>query len=378
MPARTWGETMPDVYLGVGHGVKPGGGFDPGAQAPSRNEYELNWQVVSAIATALKRSNVTFHNEQASGKGHDPNFVGAAVKANQLDVKLAIEVHHNASDSHRGKGCEMLIHPQTGEQNRKLGRRIAALLHRDLGLDVRHGDGLKEADFGFLRRTDMPAIMPEVSFIDNPTDRKISGRSDYATKAGEAIARAVSEHLGKPFVPPGSAGPVSAASTLLAPPRSTEAKVQTYLLGRPHGGYSDAKVKTIAHAYFTVAAPVGLDPLVAVSQMILETANLSSFWSQPPRHNMAGVGVTGAPGVGISFASPDAGIRAQLGRLLAYALKQEQGTAAQRKLVDEALKVRPLPATLRGSAPILGGLAGRWAADPLYAEKIARIANEIA
>ena len=369
---------MPDVYLGVGHGVKPGGGFDPGAQAPSRNEYELNWQVVSAIAAALNRSKVTFHNEQASGKGHDPNFVGAAVKANQLNVKLAVEVHHNASGSHAGKGCEMLIHPQTGEQNRKLGRRIAALLHQDLGLIVRHGDGLKEEDFGFLRETDMPAIMPEVSFIDNPTDRKISGRPDYATKAGEAIARAITEHLGKHFVGPGSAGPVSTGSTLLAPARTTEAKVQGYLLGRPHGGYTDAKVKTIGHAYFTVAGPAGLDPLVAVSQMVLETANLSSFWSQPPRHNMAGIGVTGAPGVGKSFASPEAGIRAQLGRLLAYALTQGQGTAAQLKLVNEALKVRPLPATLRGSAPILSGLAGRWAKDPHYAEKIARIANEIA
>jgi hypothetical protein len=369
---------MPDLYLGVGHGVKPNGTFDPGAQAPSRNEYELNWQVVTAIAAALKRSGVSFHNEQASGMGHDPNAKGAAVKANQLNVKLAIEVHHNASPDHRGKGCEMLVHPQTGEKNRKLGRRIAALLHQDLGLIVRHGDGLKQADFGFLRETDMPAMIPEISFIDNPTDRKISGKPDYATKTGEAVARAVCEHLGKHFVTPGSAGPVSAASVLLAPARTSEAKVQAYLLGRPHGAYTDAKVKAIAHGYFTVAEPAGLDPLVAVSQMVLETASLSSFWSQPPRHNMAGIGVTGAPGVGISFASPEAGIRAQLGRLLAYALKAGQETAAQRKLVDEALKVRPLPATLRGTAPILGGLAGRWAADPLYAEKIARIANEIA
>jgi hypothetical protein len=47
---------MPDVYLGAGHGVKPNGTFDPDAQAPGRNEYKLNWQVVTALAAALKRS----------------------------------------------------------------------------------------------------------------------------------------------------------------------------------------------------------------------------------------------------------------------------------------------------------------------------------
>src|SRR6266545_5804098 len=76
--------SMPEVFLGVGHGVKPDGTFDPGAQAPGRNEYELNWKVVAATAGALDRSGVSFFNEEAAGKGHDPNFVGSARKANDL------------------------------------------------------------------------------------------------------------------------------------------------------------------------------------------------------------------------------------------------------------------------------------------------------
>ena len=65
------------------------------------------------------------------------------------------------------------------------------------------------------------------------------------------------------------------------------------------------------------------------------------------------------------------------GRLLAYALPKDDGTDGQRKLIDEALKVRPLPDARRGAAPRLKGLAGSWAADPKYAEKIKGIANEI-
>jgi hypothetical protein len=110
----------------------------------------------------------------------------------------------------------------------------------------------------------------------------------------------------------------------------------------------------IAGDYF--AESHGLDPLVAASQMILETAHLTSFWSQPPRHNMAGIGVTGEPGKGVSFPSAHVGIRAQLGRLLAYALKPGTETPGQRSLIEEALNFRPLVRPSR-VAPTLGGLA---------------------
>ena len=93
---------MPQVYLGVGHGITPQGKFDQGAQAPGRNEYELNWIVVAATAAALNRCGVSFFNEEAAGKGHDPDFIGSANKANDLNVQLAVEVHHNAAKSHAG------------------------------------------------------------------------------------------------------------------------------------------------------------------------------------------------------------------------------------------------------------------------------------
>jgi Mannosyl-glycoprotein endo-beta-N-acetylglucosaminidase len=235
-------------------------------------------------------------------------------------------------------------------------------------------------------------MIPEISFIDNPTDRQISGRPDYATKAGEALAQAICEHFGTPYVAPHAApGPaashpaaphttaISPASTLIAAPRGQVGQVTAYLLARPHGSYSAGDVKAIAAEYFNVATPLGLDPLVAACQMIEETAHLSSFWSQPPRHNMAGIGVTGEPGKGVSFPSAQEGVRAQLGRLLAYALKPGAETQGQRDLIKEALQFRDLPSDRRGIAPTLGGLAGAkgWAADPEYAVKIARIASQV-
>jgi hypothetical protein len=172
-------------------------------------------------------------------------------------------------------------------------------------------------------------------------------------------------------------GPVTPQSELLAPPRATLKTLERYLLSRQHGSYSDDDVRGILRTYAATCKTAGLDPLLVVSQMVLETGNLMSHWSQPPRRNPAGIGVTGAPGAGLSFSNWDKAVTAHVGRLLAYALPKDEGTDAQRKLVDQALKVRPLPDDRRGRAPNLKGLAGSWAMDPKYAAKITGIANEI-
>ena len=89
------------------------------------------------------------------------------------------------------------------------------------------------------------------------------------------------------------------------------------------------------------------------------------------------VGVTGAPGEGLSFPNLHTAVRAHTGRLLAYALPSGAGTQAQAQLIEEALAFRPLPDEFRGVAPTLGGLAGTWATDDQYAITVAGVANEI-
>jgi flagellum-specific peptidoglycan hydrolase FlgJ len=79
----------------------------------------------------------------------------------------------------------------------------------------------------------------------------------------------------------------------------------------------------------------------------------------------------------VSFPSWTTAVRAHTGRLLAYSLPSGEENQLQRQLIDEALAHRALPQRFRGVAPRLEGLAGTWAADPQYAVKLARVANEI-
>jgi hypothetical protein len=170
---------------------------------------------------------------------------------------------------------------------------------------------------------------------------------------------------------------VTPRSQLHAAPRAAAERAEQYLLAGPHGEYSDDDVRVIVRHYYDTAPTVGLDPLLVVAQMVLETGALTSFWSQRPRRNPAGIGVTGAPGVGLSFPSWKTAVRAHTGRLLAYSLPSGAADQAQIRLIAEALAFRSLPQRLRGVAPRLEGLAGTWAADPEYAVKLARVANEI-
>jgi flagellum-specific peptidoglycan hydrolase FlgJ len=170
---------------------------------------------------------------------------------------------------------------------------------------------------------------------------------------------------------------VTPRSQLHAQPRARAERAERYLLGRPHGEYNADDIRVIVAHYYKTAQPVGLDPLLVIAQMALETGGLTSFWSQRPRRNPAGIGVTGAPGAGVSFPSWKTAVRAHTGRLLAYSLPSGDEDQLQRQLIEEALAHRALPQRFRGVAPRLEGLAGTWAADPQYAVKLARVANEI-
>jgi hypothetical protein len=192
-------------------------------------------------------------------------------------------------------------------------------------------------------------------------------------------------------------GPISADSPVFAPPQATTAQALAYIERRPYAEYTRGDMAdVILPTYWKVCTEVGLDPLLAIAQLIHETDNLCSWWAARPRRNPAGLGVTGRSSPskplqsawverdgtwqeGLCFASwQDGAIPAHIGRLLAYALSDEQANAAQRALIGRALVLRPLPAQNRGVAPTLRGLNGHWAVPgTTYAQEIARIANAI-
>jgi hypothetical protein len=201
-----------------------------------------------------------------------------------------------------------------------------------------------------------------------------------------------------------TSAPPLVGAPLLGPATGSAEQAIAWLSARAIDANADNVVK-IVNDYQRIGEQVGLDWFLAIAQMAHETGSLTSWWSQAPRRNLAGIGVTGAwrPGLpdgspgpapgpawawseqlgrwlaGVSFSTwgSDA-VPAHLGRLLAYALPIGAGDAAQQSLIDHALSYRSLPASHRNSAPTILGLNGRWAVPGTeYGQRIMALAAAI-
>jgi len=202
-----------------------------------------------------------------------------------------------------------------------------------------------------------------------------------------------------PTPPPGnpSPWPPSYEARILAPASGRVEQALAWLQPRADAAYTDYDLDVIVSAYREIGASVGIDWFVALAQMAHETGSLTSWWSQRPRRNPAGIAVTGRTGAtplgphwawdersniwreGVSFAEwvADA-IPAHLGRLLAYALRDDQANSAQRALLAKALGYRQLPFNFRGASPRWVDLNGKWAVPgTTYGQAIINLARRM-
>ena len=125
----------------------------------------------------------------------------------------------------------------------------------------------------------------------------------------------------------------------------------------------------LALIYTEEAAAEGVNHDVAFVQMLLETGYLRfGNLVKPEQNNFAGLGATGPGHPGLSFPDPRTGVRAQIQHLKAY--------ASDAPLNQELVNPRYFYVRL-GSSPSIKGLAGTWAADPLYADKINTILERL-
>jgi hypothetical protein len=128
-------------------------------------------------------------------------------------------------------------------------------------------------------------------------------------------------------------------------------------------------VEQLARYYLAEAEIEGVNHDIAFAQMCLETGFLRfGNLVQPEQYNFAGLGATG-PGVpGLSFPSPQMGVRAHIQHLKAYGSED----SLNQELINPRFRL-----VRRGSSPSIQGLAGTWAADLQYAEKIERILQRL-
>lgn len=125
----------------------------------------------------------------------------------------------------------------------------------------------------------------------------------------------------------------------------------------------------LSRLYVDEAAIEGVNSDVAFAQMCLETGFLRfGNLVTEDMHNYCGLGSLGPGQPGLSFPTPQIGVRAHIQHLKGYATDE----GLHQALVDPRYRY-----IRYGSAPTIYALAGRWASDKQYGDKIAGILRRL-
>lgn len=177
------------IYINPGHHV----GIDSGAVNPETGlteaEYvlELGEMVKDHLIAAgcevrlLQSDNIDWTN---------PSFANPIDEANEWGADVFVSLHCNAVTSHAARGTEICIYKKSSQSAylaQKILREITEAVPElwDRGLKERPG-------LLVLKYTDMPAVLIECAFIDNPDDLKILLNQKDAI--ARAIARGVTDY----------------------------------------------------------------------------------------------------------------------------------------------------------------------------------------
>ena len=172
------------ISINAGH-TAAGAGY--GAVYKGFRESEINRAVVAALIPKLKKLGHTIHNSTVDQAVTSSAYLQQTVKsANNSGAELFISIHCNASTAHTGHGVECWTYK--GAQHTE-AKRICANLS-SLGFRNR---GVKDGrNLYVVKNTTAKAILIELFFLDNYTDRK-----RYLELGADKIATAIAEAIGK-------------------------------------------------------------------------------------------------------------------------------------------------------------------------------------
>ena len=166
------------IFINPGHGES-----DPGACGNGLKERDVVLKIGKRVENYLRAVGYDVKLFQYDGLQEICNA------ANDYGADLFVSIHCNAANGKaRGTETYYCFYGST------TGRKLANAIQRQLvdSIDTMHR-GVKEAGFYVLSGTNMPAVLVETAFIDNPQDAAllVEHEDDFA----RAIARGISDYF---------------------------------------------------------------------------------------------------------------------------------------------------------------------------------------
>lgn len=192
------------VAIDAGHG-----GFDNGAVYNGRREKDDNLEIALELGRILQNNGIEVAYTRTDDRYDSP--VQKAQLANATGADYLVSIHRNAAYApNTYSGVQTLVYDNSGVR-KELAEAINNELE-DIGFNNINVETRK--DLGILRRSNMPAVLVEVGFIDNDYDNSVLDAS--VTRTAQAIADGILDVVGKQAVPASAVGVREADSGSLA------------------------------------------------------------------------------------------------------------------------------------------------------------------
>lgn len=182
---------MPKVFIGVGHG-----GSDSGAS--SGGLIEKNLALVTALGCKDVLVSYGVNVKMSREKDEEDTISQEVAECNQYRPNLAVEIHYNAGG---GDGLEIYRYRGGGESLKvaqKIETRMIQAGQNSRGIKVKLNNSGTDY-YMWIRETLDPAVLIEVGFVDNTTDRQLFDTEEEQRKLGQAIAYGILDYFGISF-----------------------------------------------------------------------------------------------------------------------------------------------------------------------------------
>ncbi len=175
------------------------GGKDPGTAAGGAVEKTIVLDIARRVASHLKARGARV--VQTRPKDRFVTLDRRVQIANRTHPDAFISIHVNSAGNRKARGVEIYrpIRREAGHESGKLSRsaRLAESLYRELArLSPAKDRGVKpnSRKLRVVRKTHAPAVLIEVGFVTNPSDRALLKSSEYRDKLAKAIVRGLENY----------------------------------------------------------------------------------------------------------------------------------------------------------------------------------------
>jgi N-acetylmuramoyl-L-alanine amidase len=151
------------IVIDAGHG-----GYDNGASYGSRKEKDEVLKLALAVGDILERDGYDVVYTRTDDTYTSPT--GKARIGNESDADFFVSIHRNSAVSpNLYNGVQTLVYDNNGikvDMAENINAELEKVGYKNIGIEVR-------PNLAVLRRTEMPAVLVEVGFIDSDVDNAL-------------------------------------------------------------------------------------------------------------------------------------------------------------------------------------------------------------